>query len=879
MAEAPVSEVSVPRRMERDFQEEFLTCSLCSEAYDHDQRVAKYLPCLHTFCRNCLVRYIRDNQEECLCPVCRKTTTIPQDGVDGIPNNFTVENLKEYQAIFRAEPGQKHGLQCTSCEEGLDAENFCHDCGYFLCSGCTDAHRKMRQLKGHTLSSITELQQKIRTPALLRKERCEQHKGQEISLYCMKCAVVVCNTCAIAGHERSEGHVLVDLDDEIERAKRELRKKASEVGKQEEPIVRVAGQIDSEINEMNSVCTQMEKEICESFLKLTSTLNERRDAAISDLRQLCQARAKSLREQKDRVESVVTQMESACEFAERACTSANPSQLLGARSQVLGRLEELSVIASNPLVPESIFCLAFHANHSKAMAEVDNAASSLGMIISVKKAPPSCQISIEEPIIVGKDCCASLTISEAQEDPSAIAKVLYVAIVSHKNPGGGKICRAWNDGNYTYSVNFVPDDLGPHDMIVKLRNEEVPGGCIKFDVKEHVRDIHEEEAGAGVDEGRPRVQAQVTWATAFPEVTHSVEVKYNPESNKAGSKDLLLARITNADGKDIPYRIHCRKGSKLMVKYTPMSAGDLKIALFINNCQVEGNPFIIHVQDLLPTACDITWDPHPVVNQIWRVNIATKDANGEALTSGGRKIVVKVVDQSTAKEIPCALVDNEDGTYTASLIPRRAARHMIKVVLDTVLLGKEVYGEQVDLSKAVGYPWLVEPACLAISTQRHEICMVDAKTFSIVSPDEKWEAIKPRRKLDAISIPSSKIAFDNKGRLLLMTPRSRRVYTKLRPTTDMWTIPDHLVQPETLSLTSTAKIIIGDSKSNALFVFSMSGVLMNTIMLSPGCMTQGVNNVCVDAKNNIFVCHGEENSIFKIDSDGNSERILQMVGK
>ncbi len=911
------------RNVEQEFREEFLTCSLCSEAYDQDHRVAKYLPCLHTFCRECLLRYIGNNQQQCTCPVCRKESDIPKNGVDGIPNNFTVENLKGYQDIFRAHSDQQgHGLQCTSCEDGLDAEHFCHDCGYFLCHACTDAHRKMRQLKGHVLSAIDDLRQKMYAPSWLRREKCNQHKGQDLTLYCVKCEIPVCNTCAIAGHEKAEGHLLVELDGEIENAKCELKARANEVGQLEEGMTQYAGQIDTAINSLNTECTQMETMITESFQLLKLSLDERREAALSDLRQLCQQKAKQFREEKDGVESIVTQIESACAFADRACNSANPSQLLGARNQVLHRLEELSLLASTPVTESPGFRLALHASHYKSVADITQSYSKLGTItpvLSVKQAL-KCQVRVQEPIIVGKRCHATVTVTEGHDNESL---ALCAEIVSLKATHAqqqdtavsvpGMSSRFYTDGprshdaetsaqstwyapvgvdqrptplssniepsnlkylrensceinqeeSTMYKITFIPEEPGSHALSIKVNDEDVDGGHVEFEV----HDL------------KPNAHANVTWKTAFPEVPHviTVDTAVSQGHDRLTEDIVVSARVVTSDGQEIPNRIRKLQG-RFTVKYTPVSAGKVSVSIFVNNRGVVGNPFTVNVQNLSPGYTSVTWDPCPVINQILRIYIATENENGEHLETGGRNIIVKVTDQSTTKDLPCAIVDNGDGTYTTSLIPRKEVVHLIRIILDNMLLGRGVYEVYVCSSKTVAKPEFVKSVSLAVS-RKGEVCVIDADSQSIVSPDAKWQQVELRRKLDAVSIPSSKIAFDSKGRLLMMTPRTRRVYTKLTSGTDMWTIPDQVVQPSTFTLTRAAEIIIGDCKSNALFVFSMSGRLMRTATLSPGCMTEGVDNVCVDSTNNILVSHGEENSIFRIDSEGNSERILQMVGK
>ncbi len=79
---------------------EELTCAVCTELFTNP----KTLPCLHTFCEECLVRSeafrsrVRVSatqaatQFEVECPLCRYRSTL-EEGIEGIKTNFTYSNL------------------------------------------------------------------------------------------------------------------------------------------------------------------------------------------------------------------------------------------------------------------------------------------------------------------------------------------------------------------------------------------------------------------------------------------------------------------------------------------------------------------------------------------------------------------------------------------------------------------------------------------------------------------------------------------------------------------------------------------------------------------------------------------------------------------
>ncbi len=77
--------------------EDLTHCGICNETITDP----KTLPCLHTFCLDCLQEWSRREKETIsgtiTCPVlsCKKITLIPDDGVDNFPGNVFVTSLIE----------------------------------------------------------------------------------------------------------------------------------------------------------------------------------------------------------------------------------------------------------------------------------------------------------------------------------------------------------------------------------------------------------------------------------------------------------------------------------------------------------------------------------------------------------------------------------------------------------------------------------------------------------------------------------------------------------------------------------------------------------------------------------------------------------------
>ena len=59
MATATTAAFAPGDNMNESFTKEFLSCSICWEAYDDKARQPKLLACHHTFCKGCLKKILR----------------------------------------------------------------------------------------------------------------------------------------------------------------------------------------------------------------------------------------------------------------------------------------------------------------------------------------------------------------------------------------------------------------------------------------------------------------------------------------------------------------------------------------------------------------------------------------------------------------------------------------------------------------------------------------------------------------------------------------------------------------------------------------------------------------------------------------------------
>lgn len=191
--------------------EDITKCSVCQDVF----RDPRLLPCIHTFCVNCLKKTgstgkaATGNQAAC-CPVCGMSFEIPTGGYDGLSKDFYMERFVELKRILKSHSIQTH---CDSCSEDKDDERltlasmFCLDCLMNLCEECCQHHRKSILSSQHRLVSGAR---DVRSAdvSLLRRLPCQTHDGEDIKVFCSQCRSCTCALCFIEGHSGHSGSPL-----------------------------------------------------------------------------------------------------------------------------------------------------------------------------------------------------------------------------------------------------------------------------------------------------------------------------------------------------------------------------------------------------------------------------------------------------------------------------------------------------------------------------------------------------------------------------------------------------------------------------------------------------------------------------------------------
>ncbi|XP_069141980.1 tripartite motif-containing protein 2-like [Argopecten irradians] len=199
-----------------------LECPICLEQLQHP----KSLPCLHSFCQECLGSYITKelsgkmvSSSSFSCPVCRKITEPLNQSEDKkrwaeqFPtNNLAVEMIRHLLNT------DDIIMTCTPCEKkgnvNIEAKFWCAQNKSYFCENCkTNLHDLVHG--NCEPENITEWNKSSAIRRKMSATECEKHK-EKLEYYCEDHQILGCNKCFIVDHLKCEVVTSVgDLRDKL----------------------------------------------------------------------------------------------------------------------------------------------------------------------------------------------------------------------------------------------------------------------------------------------------------------------------------------------------------------------------------------------------------------------------------------------------------------------------------------------------------------------------------------------------------------------------------------------------------------------------------------------------------------------------------------
>ena len=324
-----------------------ITCAICHEIYT-DPRL---LPCLHIYCKGCLEQVVRRELDKNImqCPICRKQTILPKNGVGGLQSAFFIANYIDcYEGMKTAL--DSHKTFCQKCV-GSEAVGYCNNCRSFICELCKLIHSKWPELKEHKIMDMGEICTSVSDNTLKSKllkrypKRCEKHQDEMLKIFCEECEKVICRDCLMDEH-KSHGEmcklvtsIAAKHKHTIEQCMQPMREQLTLLGEAIRKVDTTTKELeDKQLKTLASVDQQIQDQVL--------LLNERKCELITELQQAVQHKKKVLTAQKEQLETVYTQVTTCVQFFNDMLRNGTDVDILNLKRTLTERALEITTTAN-----------------------------------------------------------------------------------------------------------------------------------------------------------------------------------------------------------------------------------------------------------------------------------------------------------------------------------------------------------------------------------------------------------------------------------------------------------------------------------------------------------------------------------------------------
>ena len=333
---------AVPVEKEWRQIEEEITCSICGDLFTDP----KTIPCLHTFCKQCIEKSIESNKKMAstvCCPLCR--TPLARDDISSIPTNFTINRLVEIFGKHK-EAGKSLApkeVVCGSCEDGVPAVMWCIECENSFCVNCNDAHKRLKAFKSHTIVAVEEF---LKTPKLVlstpeKPEACKSHGKQALDLYCKTCSSLICRDCTLKDHPR-ETHDFDFVDDVVDEEREKIKQATAPLKRFLERVRKGIKRIEESDKEVDIKSEANRRKIRGVYGEVYKLLKQQEEEALEKVNTIKMSLKKTLAIQKENAKFIESQLASCVEFSNDAISTNRTRQLLTYKNSIIDRVEDLT---------------------------------------------------------------------------------------------------------------------------------------------------------------------------------------------------------------------------------------------------------------------------------------------------------------------------------------------------------------------------------------------------------------------------------------------------------------------------------------------------------------------------------------------------------
>ena len=453
-----------------------LICRLCSKPY----REPRILPCLHSFCGQCLHTEIERSgtKQNMECSTCQRSITIPEGGVNAMPQNLHL-GFEVEVAGYMSKIGSDGEKSCDACTRGSTgpAVVFCCTCIELLCAYCYEYHKFSRKLSNHLILRLDK-ESLNQLPSIMKptEHRCSHphHEKEELKFFCETCQLLVCRDCILVLHK---DHRVADMCN-IAKVHRDAMREA--LGCAQEVTSKLIRAIDANGKMAEQVYTSRGNAtliITQAFEQLHQSIEERKNTLLSEMEAISLSKTTALTLQKEQLMKMQDEIGRYTEMTSHILQTHTDHEMIALGDLLPTELKAtLKKVENVSLTPDQ------SSDIHVSLLHIDSLIKKLAIFGHVMDSSPSLSQSTwssESMAKVKKMYCVKLESMTSKGEKYPYGGVEVKAELRPKSVVPGEV---EDHGDGTYIITLTPQTAGRHQLLITMDGHHVQNSPCDLEV-------------------------------------------------------------------------------------------------------------------------------------------------------------------------------------------------------------------------------------------------------------------------------------------------------------------------------------------------------------------------------------------------------------
>ncbi|XP_077866136.1 E3 ubiquitin-protein ligase TRIM71-like [Saccoglossus kowalevskii] len=435
--------------------EDFLSCSICLEIYKNP----KVLPCLHTFCQQCLVTFKAKSGGVLKCATCRIQCDTP---IEEMKSNFFLTSLLDTFQRQR-QLSTDHPPVCETCQEKT-ATHRCVDCPQFCCDVCVTVHKRISSLLSHEVLTIDKYREKLSRGHLKVQSKvfCNVHKDSHLEFYCDTCQVPVCYKCTIVKHRVPE-HVHRDLQEVADEYKTQLKEMLVQLKMKEKQVEEEKATAESTREEIRNQYEAEKEKVKRRAKEVIESVKREEKMLIDALDESARIELKDAAMNIDEMEFRHGNIVSTHHYLQTLVHHGNAVHLLSTKPETTKRIKEMVAMETIP-----------HISHDITEFKARSDLATLVGVIKSDACPSKCTVeNIPKRLMKGESVKLLITTRDSRGKQIIPRQNIQVKTKTHD--ASWETIDVTDTNNGTYHVTITGKIEGKQLVAMTIGNQHIPG--------------------------------------------------------------------------------------------------------------------------------------------------------------------------------------------------------------------------------------------------------------------------------------------------------------------------------------------------------------------------------------------------------------------